>query len=120
MEFILAAILSFVALGLFMLLMEGLPKSIQRYLLLKRYNFIEPEYLLKLKEAIFASSSPLSTECSFKLNGWFYYHYIKELTNYSESYQSILTDYDIALIQHWIKTHNKQLRTNSLPVGHRH
>lgn len=111
MEIILAAILSFIALGLFMLLMDGLPKTLQQYLLLKRYNFIEPAYLLKLKEAIFASPSPLSTDCSFKLNGWFYYHYIKELTNYSESYQGILTDYDVALIQHWIKTHNKQLRT---------
>lgn len=113
MEFILAVILSFVALGLFMLLMEGLPKSTQQYLLLKRYNFVEPEYLLKFKEAIFASSSPLPTECSFKLNGWFYYHYIKELTNYSESYASILTNYDVALIQYWIKTHNIQLRTKS-------
>lgn len=120
MEIILAVILSFIAVGLFMLLTEGLPKSIQQYLLLKRYNFAEPEYLLKFKEAIFTSPSPLSTDCSFKLNGWFYYHYIKELINYSESYQSFLTDYDVALIQHWIKTHNKQLRTNSPPVGHRH
>lgn len=110
MEFILAAILSFIAVGLFMLLMEGLPKTLQQYLLLKRYNFVEPAYLLKFKEAILNSPSPLSTKCSFKLNGWFYYHYIKELINYSESYQSILTDYDIALIQHWIKTHNNQLR----------
>lgn len=120
MKFILATVLSFIAVGLFMLLMEGLPKSIQQYLLLKRYNFVEPKYLLKLKEAIFASPSPLPLKYSFKINGWFYYHYIKELTNYSESYQSILTDYDVALIQHWIKTHNKQLRTNSPPVGHRH
>ena len=120
MEVILATVLSFIAVGLFMLLMEGLPKSIQQYLLLKRYNFVEPKYLLKLKEAIFASPSPLPLKYSFKINGWFYYHYIKELTNYSESYQSILTDYDVALIQHWIKTHNKQLRTNSPPVGHRH
>lgn len=121
MEFILATLLSFIAVGLFMLLMEGLPKSIQQYLLLKRYSFAEPAYLLKFKEAIFASPLPLPTKNTFKLNGWCYYHYIKELTNYSESYQSILTDYDVALIQHWIKTHNKQLRKKySLPVGHRH
>lgn len=120
MKFILATVLSFIAIGLFMLLMKGLPKPIQQYLLLKRYNFVEPKYLLKFKKAIFDSPLPLPLKYSFKINGWFYYHYIKELTNYSESYQSILTDYDVALIQHWIKTHNKQLRTNSPPVGHRH
>lgn len=113
MEIFLYVVLSTIVVGLVILLSNGLPENIKQYLLLKKYNFIEPIYLLKFKEAILASPSPLSTKCSFKLNGWFYYHYIKELTNYSESYASILTDYDVALIQHWIKTHNIQLRTKN-------
>ena len=43
MEVILAVIVSFIAVGLYMLLMNGLPKTIEYWLLVKRYNFTEPK-----------------------------------------------------------------------------
>lgn len=111
MEVILAVIVSFIAVGLYMLLMNGLPKTIEYWLLVKRYNFTEPKRLLSFKEAIFNSDLPLPTMESFTLGEWNYYQYSKSLTNFSESINLNLLKYDQAIIWYWIKTHNDKLKT---------
>ena len=110
MEIILAGIVSFIVGGLYMLLMNGLPKTIEYWLLVKRYNFTEPKRLLSFKEAIFNSDLPLPTMESFILDEWNYYHYSKSLTNFSKRINLNLLKYDQAIIWYWIKTHNDKLR----------
>ena len=110
-EVIAAVIISFIAVGLFMMLMNGLPKTIEYWLLVKRYNFTEPKRLLDFKEAIFNSDLPLQTMESFTLGEWHYYHYSESLTNFSENINFNLLKYEQAIIWYWIKTHNGKLRT---------
>lgn len=105
----LAVILSFIAVGLFMLLMNGLPKTIEYWLLVNRYNFTEPKRLLGLKKAFFESDLPLQTMESFKLGEWHYYHYSSSLVNFSENINFELLKYEQAIIWYWIRTHNKEL-----------
>lgn len=110
MEIILSIIGSMLAVSLFMILIEGLPKSITYWLEVRRYNYVEPNKLLGFKKAIFASDSPLPMLETFTLGNWNYYHYSGEVFNYKENVSLVLYKYDKAIIWHWIRTHNNELK----------
>lgn len=110
MEIILSILLSIVAVVIFILLTNGLPKSVNYMTTLRRYKYIEPENLIEFKKAIFDSNRPLPTQASFTLGKWNYYHFSCALSNPSENISIDLYEYDKAIIWHWIRTHNNELR----------
>lgn len=111
MNIFFAFILGILALWLVIMLINGLPKSIYYYFLVRRYNYIEPNNLIKFKQAIFNANHPLPVHSTFSLDNWNYYHYSKSLSNVNERVNLDLYDYDKAIIWYWISTHNKKLRT---------
>ena len=110
MDIIIPIIVAIVASFLFTTLVFGLPDFIIYRVDLKHYNYKEPAKLLKFKEAIFNTDIPLPLKESFELGDWNYYHSIRKLTNYSEKVELNLFKYDVEIIWHWIRTHNKELR----------
>lgn len=110
MEFIVLIIVAIIASFLFTTLVFGLPNYITYRFDLKRYQYIEPAKLLGFKKAIFNTDFPLPETESFELSDWNYYPSIRKLTNYSEKVELNLFKYDVEIIWHWIRTHNKELR----------
>jgi len=110
MDIIIPIIVAIIASFLFTTLVFGLPDFIIYRIDLKHYNYTEPAKLLKFKEDIFNTDFPLPLMESFELGDWNYYSNIRKLTNYSEKVELNLFKYDVEIIWHWIRTHNKELR----------
>lgn len=122
MEIIIPTIVAIIVSFLLITSILGLPNYITYRLNLKRYQYMEPAKLFKFKKAIFNTDFPLPETESFELDDWNYYPNIRKLANYSEKIELNLFKYDVEIIWHWIRTHNKELRKKkkSPPVGHRH
>lgn len=76
-------------------------------LIYNRYN--EPSKLLEFKSALFNSENYITEMQSFRIKDYHYYHFSKEVVNFEKNIEIRLSDYDRAIIWHWVKLHNKKL-----------
>lgn len=84
-------------------------KHTKYYLILIYNRYNEPSKLLEFKSALFNSENYIIEMQSFRIKDYHYYHYLKEIVNFEKNIEIRLSNYDRAIIWHWVKLHNKKL-----------